>query len=81
MGRIELLNKLAGAADAIANGVASAERLTLNSPGTFDADNAAQRFGSDTLAKKTIKAAEETAKNTNAMVKGLAELAKGLRFK
>ena len=81
VGRIELLNKLAGAADAIANGVASAERLTLASPGSFDGGNAAQRFGADTLSQKTIKAAETTAKNTTDMVKGLAQLAKGLRFK
>ena len=81
VGRIELLNKLAGAADAIANGVASAEKLTLASPGTFSGANAAQRFGGDTLAQKTIKAAETTAKNTTDMAKGLLELAKGLRFK
>ena len=81
VGRIELLNKLAGAADAIANGVASAEKLTLASPGTFSGANAAQRFGPDSLAQKTIKAAETTAKNTTDMVKGLTELAKGLRFK
>ncbi len=81
VGRLNMLNVLGGAADAIANGVASVEKLALSSPGSFSAGNAAQRFGADTIPAKQLKAAEETAKNTEATVVALAKLALGMRFK
>ncbi|VTR92820.1 unnamed protein product [Gemmata massiliana] len=81
VGRIRLENFLGGAADAITNGIGTAEKLTLASPGSFSAGNAAQRFGADTIPLKQLKAADQTAKNTEATVRAVTELAKGLRFK
>ncbi|VTR96047.1 unnamed protein product [Gemmata massiliana] len=79
--RIKLKNILGGAADAIANGVASVEKITLASPGSFTAGNAAQRFGAETIPEKQLKAAEVTAKNTGNIVKAISDLGRGLTFK
>ncbi len=81
VGRLNMLNVLGGAAEAIAGGVAAAEKLTLTSPGSFTAGNAAQRFGAETIPAKQLKAAEETAKNTTEIAKGISALGRGLTFK
>ncbi|HEY1191909.1 MAG TPA: hypothetical protein VGE74_30035 [Gemmata sp.] len=79
--RGNLLNMLGGAADALANGVASTERATLASMGTFSGANAAQVFRGDTIDAKQLKAAEQTAKNTEAAVKAFERFAQRLAFK
>ncbi|AMV29286.1 hypothetical protein VT84_33130 [Gemmata sp. SH-PL17] len=81
VGRLNMLNVLGGAAEAIAGGVAAVEKMTLASPGSFSAGNAAQRFGADTIPAKQLKAAEETAKNTGNIVKAISDLGRGLTFK
>ncbi|MDY3555301.1 hypothetical protein R5W24_004442 [Gemmata sp. JC717] len=79
--RTKLLNMFGGAAEAIASGVAATERATLASMGSFSGMNASQVFAGDTISVKQLKAAELTAKNTEATVKGIDRLAMGLRFK
>ncbi|VTR93569.1 unnamed protein product [Gemmata massiliana] len=79
--RIKMKNILGGAAEAIAGGIAGAEKLSLTSPGSFTAGNASQRFGADTIPAKQLKAAEQTAKNTTEIAKGISALGRALTFK